>query len=85
MQAFPRVSFFGGILSSAMRTFSVLLPRQPACGVFRESLRGDIVTETLGKLFHSYEKQHGVGGRWSSDHFHLAHTVRPPGAICPRI
>jgi hypothetical protein len=40
------------------------------------SLRIPWVTETLGKLFHSHEKQHCVGWRWSSHRFHLAYTVR---------
>src|SRR5437763_9266575 len=49
-QCFPRVSFLGGVLPSTTRTSPVLLSRGAACGVPRESERGAVISEALGRM-----------------------------------
>src|SRR5438128_11433581 len=56
-----------------------LFSGQSASGVFREATLRNSITAPLGKPFNLHEKQHGVGWRWSSHRFHLAHTVPRQG------
>ena len=62
-----------------MRAYAALFHRHAPSGVLREAPLRQSSTEPLGKLSSLHEKEHGVGGRWSSDRFHLAHAVGTEG------
>jgi hypothetical protein len=59
-----------------MRAKLDLISREAASGLSRESLLRDAITETLGKLSNLHEEEYIIGWWWSSNCFHLAHTVR---------
>src|SRR5258707_6576617 len=75
MQAFPRVSFFGGLSPEKMRSFSVLILCRTLSGVLRGSPLRAAFTETLGKLLTLHEKEQVVGWWWTSDRLDFAHAA----------
>src|SRR5947209_19529224 len=79
MQGFPSVSLGKSLFLLEIRAKLALISARRACGVFRVSTLGRVLTETLGKLSSLYDKEHCVGWGWPSDCFHLAHTI---GRFC---
>ena len=75
--------FFGGVLPSTTRTSPVLLSRGAACGVPRESERGAVSSEALGRMdqlrpqtapprlagpSYCIDLAHTVGAQWIEPH-----------------